>query len=65
MPIATKGGKPISTLAFLAELLGISEAQALWQYNRARHLMHTEKLSREEAKVKIAEESKSKPWETK
>ena len=46
----------------LADMSGISEAEVLWTFTRLRHYLVTERLSKDEARRRVAEEAKARPW---
>jgi hypothetical protein len=46
----------------LSEVSGLSEAEIRWTFDRLKHLMHVDKLSKSEAKARVSEEAKSQPW---
>ena len=46
----------------LAVLSGLPKDEIQWIFNRLKHLMHIEGLSKESAKAQVAQEASDKPW---
>lgn len=49
-------------VAMMAAMSRLSEAEVEWTFRRLKVLLVDRKMSKEEAKAIVAEESKTKPW---
>lgn len=50
--------------AMLAAASGLSKEEILWTFDRMKHLLNVEGMSKDEAKLIVSEECKEQPWRT-
>lgn len=49
-------------VALFSEMTGLSQAEIRWTFDRLKHLLHVEKLSKADAVAQIRQEAAAKPW---